>query len=311
MSLYVYTYGWRPDETELCRMEMRAFFAKDTEENVLISDVKIEPRRSPFIRARLAVQFEAATVDELCERVKTVTLGEKTYRVVSLNDVALSKASKWEHTKRRAVERQLALSIEGEPDLTSSDIVFGVVQLGKTYYFGELVEGKAVWLNHQNRPQQYSTALSTKVARALVNIAVPEITGKRVIDPCCGVGTVLVEALSMGIDITGRDMNWFVTSGSRKNIAHFGYNGEVQLGPIEDITEHYDVAIIDMPYNVFTHSDCDSLQSIVTSARRIADRVLFVTVEPIDDMLKVARFTVVDRAIVRKGNFSREVLLCE
>ena len=292
-------------------MEMRAFFAKDTEENVLISDIKVEPSRSPFIRARLAVQFEATTVDELCELVQMIKLGEKTYRVVSLNDVALGETEKWGHTKRRAVERQLALAVEGEPDLMSPDIVFGVVQLGETYYFGELVEGEAVWLNHQDRPQQYSTALSTKVARALVNIAVPEIAGKRVIDPCCGVGTVLVEALSMGIDIVGRDMNWFVTSGSRKNIAHFGYNGEVQLGPIEDITEQYDVAIIDMPYNVFTHSDEGSLQSIVTSARRIAERVLFVTVEPMDDMLKVARFTVVDRAIVRKGSFSREVLLCE
>ena len=292
-------------------MEMRAFFAKDTEENVLISDIKVEPSRSPFIRARLAVQFEATTVDELCELVQMIKLGEKTYRVVSLNDVALGETEKWGHTKRRAVERQLALAVEGEPDLMSPDIVFGVVQLGETYYFGELVEGEAVWLNHQDRPQQYSTALSTKVARALVNIAVPEIAGKRVIDPCCGVGTVLVEALSMGIDIVGRDMNWFVTSGSRKNITHFGYNGGGQLGPIEDITEQYDVAIIDMPYNVFTHSDEGSLQSIVTSARRIAERVLFVTVEPMDDMLNVARFTVVDRAIVRKGSFSRKVLLCK
>ena len=311
MSLYVYTYGWRPDETELCRMEMRAFFAKDTAENVLISNVKVEPSRSPFMRARLAVQFEAATVDELCERLVALELGEKTYRVVSLNDVALSTTAKWGHTKRRAVERQLALAIEGDPDLTSPHITFGVVQLGEVYYFGQLVQGEAVWLKHQDRPQQYSTALSTKVARVLVNIAVPETIGKRVIDPCCGVGTVLVEALSMGINIIGRDLNWFVTSGSRKNIAHFGYNGEVQLGPIEDVSEHFDVAIIDMPYNVFTHSDEDSLQSIVNSARRIAHRVLFVTVEPMDDMLKIAQFTVVDRASVRKGSFSREVLLCE
>ena len=57
-------------------MEMRAFFDKDTEENVLISAVKVEP------------------------------------------------------------------------DLTSPDIVFGFVQLGEVYYFGELVEGKAVWLKH-------------------------------------------------------------------------------------------------------------------------------------------------------------------
>ena len=76
-------------------MEMRAFFAKDTAENVLMSDVKVEPSRSPFMRARLAVQFEASTVDELCERVTTLELGAQTYRVVSLNDVALRTTEKW------------------------------------------------------------------------------------------------------------------------------------------------------------------------------------------------------------------------
>ncbi|WP_431027730.1 TRM11 family SAM-dependent methyltransferase [Lysinibacillus sp. LZ02] len=310
MVSYLYTYGWRPDETALCRMEMRAFFGTDTEENVLISPVKVEPSRSPFIRARLAIKFKAASVELLCKQMTGIQLEDKTYRVVSLNDVALGGTAKWAHTKRRATERQLALTIEGEPDLTSPDVIFGVVQIHDTFYFGELVEGKAVWLAHQERPQQYSTALSTKVARALVNIAVPVIEGKRVIDPCCGVGTVLVEALSMGIPIIGRDMNWFVTSGSRKNIAHFGLQGEVQLGPIEDVVERYDVAIIDMPYNVFTHSDAVSLQSIVTSARRIAESVLFVTVEPMDELLTVAGFKVVDRTVVKKGNFGREVLLC-
>lgn len=97
----------------------------------------------------------------------------------------------------------------------------------------------------------YSTALSTRVARAVANIAIPHPKGVRAIDPCCGIGTVLVEALSMGINIVGRDINPRVVLGSRKNIAHFELEGTVEIGPIAEVVDDYDVAIIDMPYNLY------------------------------------------------------------
>ena len=125
----------------------------------------------------------------------------------------------------------------------------------------------------------YSTALSTRDARAVANIAVPNPSGVRVIDPCCGIGTVLVEALSMGIDIVGRDINPLVVGGSRENIAYFGLEGVVTLGPISDVVENYDVAIIDMPYNLFTHITADEQLDIVKQARRFAKKVVIVTIK--------------------------------
>ena len=52
-------------------------------------------------------------------------------------------------------------------------------------------------------------------------------------DPCCGIGTILVEALSMDINIVGRDINHFVV---RSDIA--------------GVERHYDVAILDMPFSL-------------------------------------------------------------
>lgn len=308
---YLYTYGYQDDEVELCRLEMRCLFGFDTNSNVLISDIEIVPNRSPFIRERLHILFERESIEEICQATSKLRTYGDPFKVIALNHSALHKTEKMSHSERRAVERKIGLTIEGEPDLEHPARLFGVVFLENRWYFGELLEGEAVWLKHQQRPQEYSTALSTKVARAIVNIAVPEIEEVRVIDPCCGIGTVLVEALSMGIQIIGRDMNWFVTSGSRKNIAHFGYNGEVQLGKIEEIKDHYDVAIIDMPYNVFTHSSIESQKSIIASSRRIANRAVIITVEPLDEVITSAGFQIIDRCVIKKGNFTRQIIVCE
>lgn len=157
----------------------------------------------------------------------------------------------------------------------------------------------------------YSTALSTRDARAIVNIAVPFPDGLKVIDPCCGIGTVLVEAMSMGIEIEGRDINKRVVWGSRINLRHFGYEPNVEIGPIEEASEGYDVAIIDMPYNLFTHITGELQQSIITNARRIAKRVIIVTIESMDDKIDEAGLTIIDRAVLKKGKFERQVLICE
>lgn len=161
------------------------------------------------------------------------------------------------------------------------------------------------------KPREYSTALSTRVARAAANIAVPHPAGVKAIDPCCGIGTVLVEALSMGIDIVGRDINPLVVDGSRENIAHFGYECDVKVSPIAEVNGEYDAAIIDMPYNLYTHATPEEQLDIIRHARRIADRAVIVTSETMDHMIIEAGFAIIDRCTVRKQMFSRQVLVCE
>lgn len=292
-------------------MEMRAFFGFDVPSNVLKSTIEINPSRSPFMKERLDVIYEAETVEQLANLVEQIDLHEKTFKVVCLNNIALGTTEKVGHVARREIEREIGLRIQAEPDLEQPQILFGVVKLDDKWYFGKLILSEAIWFQHQQKPEMYSTALSTRVARAVANIAVPQPEGVRVIDPCCGIGTVLVEALSMGIQIIGRDINPLVVLGSRKNIAHFGLEGEVDIGPIAEINDNYDVAIIDMPYNLFTHITADGQQDIIKEARRITKKIVIVTIDTIDHMIEEAGFEIIDRCVARKGTFSREIVLCQ
>lgn len=310
-SSFIYTYNCSPEELALCRMEMRALFEIETELPILKSSIEIEPSRSPFIKERIDVMVEGDSLEELLEQVTKVGLDNETFKVyfVKINDLAQSEKVKF--VQRREIERAIGLQMKGTPDLDQPDIIFGVVTLGGRWYLGNYHKSESVWFHHMKKPSEYSTALSTRVARAIANIAVPNPEGIRAIDPCCGIGTVLVEALSMGIDIVGRDINPLATKGSRENIAHFGYEGEVITGPISEVENDYDAAIIDMPYNIVTYVTPEEQLEMLQHARRFTKRLVVVTTEKIDETIKEAGFEIVDRCEVKKSLFSRQVVLCE
>ena len=308
---FIYTYAYHSDEKDLCQMEMRALFGEDTAERMIKSPVGIDPSRSPFIKERLEVLFEAADLSGILEQAAVVDMEAATFKVIfpKINDLAL--ADKVEYQEKRDIERQIGAVITGRADVHNPDITFGLIPFRGRWFFGKYQLSESVWFRHQQKPREYSTALSTKVARAIANIAVPNPVGVKAIDPCCGIGTVLVEALSMGIDIEGRDINPLVVDGSRENIAHFGLSGTVELGPIADITEEYDVAIIDMPYNLYTHATPDEQRGILKDAHPFAEKLLVVTIESIDHMIRDAGFRITDRCIAKKSLFLREILVCE
>jgi tRNA G10 N-methylase Trm11 len=290
---------------------MRSLFGTESHSNILKSTIKIDPSRSPFIKERIDVMYEGDELPDILKQVEQIDLSGSTFKVIFVKINDLDKSKKIEYGERRLIERDIGMHIEGEADVHHPERVFGIVIIGGRWYFGTYMESEAVWFHHVKKPRSYSTSLSTRVARAVANIAVPNPDGVKAIDPCCGIGTVVVEALSMGIDIVGRDINPLVVIGSRENIAHFGFEGDVTVGPIEDIQTNYDVAIIDMPYNLFTCATPEDQFSILKHARRIAKKVVVVTSETMDHMIEEIGFEITDRCVTRKGNFSRQILVCE
>lgn len=307
---FIYTYVRQVDEHDLCRLEMRAFFGFDSSSNVIRSKVDIDPSRSPFMKERLEVLFSGSDWNHLLEQAATF-VSHSTFKVTCLNSIALNQTDKIHHPERRTLERTIGELIQGEAELVDPAVNFGIVLLENIWYFGILQESEPVWRYHMKKPHMYSTALSTRVARAVSNIAVPHPDGIRAIDPCCGIGTVLVEARSMGINMVGRDINPLVCLGSRKNLAYFDLEGEVVIGPISEVEDTYDAAIIDMPYNLFTHITAEGQQNILHDARRITSKLVVVTIEPMDHMIVEAGFEIVDRCIAKKGTFERQIVVCE
>lgn len=309
--LYVYTKGL--EEGSLCSLEQRVLFGQESD-NLIKSTRMIEPSRSPFIKGRLSIIYSGDTVDEIAEQVNQIEIENKTFKVLYIKINDLTADQKIEFEEQRAIEKKVGWNIIGRAEMRKPDVLFGIVPFEGRWYFGSYQESESLWLHHAKKPHEYSTALSTRLARAVVNIAVPDTADVRVIDPCCGIGTVLVEALSMGIAITGADRNPLAVKGARENIAHFNYRGEVAVQDIAKQAGHYDVAIIDMPYNLYSSATAEEQYTIIKHARRIADRVVILTIEDMDEMILKAGFTIIDRCVANKGLkalFSRQVLVCE
>jgi len=310
MSLFIYTYGYRPEETELFHLETRAFFGEDTSQPFMISPIEIHPDRSPFMRERLEVLFEGDNLSDILEQAEHLDVMNQSFKVIYIKTNDLTATSKIDYHEQRDIERQLGMAIDGEADMRTPDLEFGIITLGGQWYFGHYKKSKAIWLDHMHKPKSYSIALSTRVARAVANIAVPDADDITVIDPCCGIGTVLVEALSMNVDIVGRDINHFVVRGTRENLKYFNMQTDVVCGDISEVDKHYNVAILDMPYNHFSHATVENQFYLLEHARRIADKVVIVSVGDIDPMLQQVGLTIVDRCTTRKGNFVRQIIVC-
>ncbi|USK33120.1 RNA methyltransferase [Bacillus sp. F19] len=308
---FIYTFACTEEELLLCHLEMRSFFGFQPDGFSLKSDVDIDPSRSPFMKERLEVIYEGNELSEIVKQVEQIDIGTDTFKIIFLKINDLEDYEQISYQERRNIERQVGWPFKAEADVRNPDQTFGITTHEGRWYFGKYRRSEPVWLHHLKKPREYSTALSTRVARAVANIAVPNPFGVKAIDPCCGIGTVLVEALSMGIDIIGRDINPLVTDGSRENIAHFGYECDVRTAPISEVTGKYDVAIIDMPYNLYTHATPEEQMSILKHARRISNKTVIVTSETMDHMVEEAGFHIADRCTVRKQMFSRQILVCE
>jgi len=307
---YIYNYySCEEDELSLCALEMRAFFGIDSQSSSLESALKIDPTRSPFIKERVSVIYEGNTLEDIKKQLKDLQLSPSTFKVIFVKNSDLDEDEKVGFKERRRIEREVGLHIPGEADLLKPDLLFGIMNVSGRWVFGEYIRNEAIWLQHKTKPHSYSTALSTRVARAVVNIAVPDPIGIKAIDPCCGIGTVVVEGLSMGIDIVGSDNNHLIIPGARENIAYFGLDGEIVLKDILNITESYDVAIIDMPYNVCSVITTEEQLRMLQSARQFAEKVVIITVEDIDSIIIDAGFKIVDRGFVKKSNFIRQVIV--
>ncbi|MCA0756664.1 methyltransferase domain-containing protein [Paenibacillus sp. N4] len=302
--MFIYTYASHEDEAGLCSLELCTLLGQPAHGGIVASRLEIPAGRSPFVKRRIAVSNEADSLEELAEQLVSLELSGRSFKVLfTPGDEPFS------FEEQRQCERIAGAAIRGKADMRNAERLFGLTKLGGRWRFGPCEENGAVWLKHQDKPQNYSTALPTRAARAIVNLAAgPVLSGKRLIDPCCGMGTSLIEALSMGISIVGIDINPLAVRGARNNLAHFGYSADtVRLGDLRQAEGHYDAAVVDMPYNLCSVLPEAEQLELLAAVRRLADKAVIVTTERIPGLLERANWRIAEDAKVSKGSFTRYI----
>jgi len=306
MGLYLYTINFTIDEESLCNMEMKSLFQSAPDRKYFFSQNDVGVSRSPFIKQRLAVSIIGKSLEDLTSQIESQRIHYDDFKV------------KYVETEERMgvrdrlhIEHVVGGIVFGDAQMRNPKITLGVSMVEGKWVFGEYEKNAAQWLTHNDKPYSYSTALNTRVARALVNIAVCGNLESKVVDPCCGIGTVVIEALSMGVDIRGFDFNAQVIEHAKSNLKHFGYENAVEAIDIHDLSETFDVAIIDLPYGVFTKSTLEEQVAIIDSARKITDKLVLVSIVDMDEYIRRANFQIIDKCHADKGKFRRYITICE
>ncbi|PQP82937.1 RNA methyltransferase [Paenibacillus sp. PCH8] len=310
---YLYTFACHENERELCILELNTLLEPSAESGLdrgsyVWSDIGIPPGRSPFIRGRLDVIGEGDTVTELLPFAQDIhLLPDETFKVVCLKEGDHTL----DYAQSRQLEKEVGMCIKGKAQMKQPKVTFGLIQTGEKWILGQWTEADRSWHIHRQKPQNYSTGFGITLARALVNIAVPKVENHQLLDPCCGMGTVVIEALSIGIEAKGNDLNPLAVRGARMNLPHYGYDPDrITLGDMNKLQGFYDAAILDMPYNLCSVLPDHEQRAMLESLRRLTKRAVIVSTEWMEEHLLEVGWNVETYIRAQKGAFIRHIWLC-
>ncbi|CCJ34458.1 TRM11 family SAM-dependent methyltransferase [Caloramator australicus] len=304
--MYFYYVNFPDGENELCKMEIRHLFGIDLKEKYFFYEDYVDVNRSPYVKYSIKIDAEDCDIKNLAEKIKTMELSYDNYKVQYI-----SLFERMDLNKKHFVESIIGSAIKGKVAIHDPLIKIGVIDFENKWIVGQLLRNEGVWHIHDKKPVQYCNSLTSRVSRALVNIAVGKNLNLKVVDPCCGIGTVVLEALSMGIDIKGYDINYKVVKGARENLNFFNYPDAIKRSDIKDINEHFDAAIVDLPYGVLSVTTKKIQEDIIKHTARLAKRAVFVTLEDMKDSIEKYNFKILDKCQLRKAKFIRFITLAE
>lgn len=307
-----YIYFFRYDETEsmLCKLESNYLFNTEEQHKQLFSNLKIEPSRSAFIKKRLDVISSSSDYTDLIDQIKKENIKTDGFKVEYL----LLEGDTLGYRERLSKLKDVGYSIDTFPDYHNPTITYGLCTYEGQWYFGVIIKNDFSWQKHKQKPHSYSNSIKQNIAKSLVNIAVGSKQDVALLDACCGVGTIMLEACYGGYNIEGCDISWKTCKNARANLIHFNYNATVHCSDLKDITKQYDVAIIDLPYNIYTKATDQDIQHIIKSAADITDHLVIVSSGEIVDAISQAKLKVVNSCNVSKpgkSNFTRKIWVCE
>lgn len=304
---YIINYNSERDK-ELCHLEMKYIFGYIPEKRYIISTVNINPSRSAFIKEKINIWIEADDLDELIEKIKNLkTIYYDSFKVLYLK----SNDSDVSYDERLKAVRKIGMNINGSFEIHNPKTIFGLSKVKDKWIFGLYEKNDFKWHEHDNKPYSYSNALTLKVAKTLVNIAVGNDLKKKIVDPCCGVGTVVIEALSQGINIKGYEINKQIAANAKANLKYFGLENVIETKDMHDIKEHFDVAVLDLPYGLFTEASVKEQQDLISSAKRISNKLILVSIDDKKSYLESIGYKVKDKAVITKNNFKRYITICD
>ena len=260
-----------------------------------------EITRSAYVQLGLRVLARASSFEELVDRVLAADFEADGFRI-DVHDPG-GRADRPSPT----MAAMLADVIPFGPDLKRPRHRLVAIVGANGYLFGEVeVSADQSYRRHDAKPWTTSSSLDSRFARALVNL-VP--AARSILDPCCGAGSIMLEAASLGIDVVGVDWKPAMVGMTTKNLEHFGRGVDVVRG--DSRYRHHepaDAVVTDLPYGVAIEQDESTTRAIIEGAADAAPIGVYVANADISDWLRAAGYGDIEVwPVVKRPGFTRWV----
>lgn len=270
-------------------------------EGVAVCRTVADIPRAAYVRMGLRRIAQASTFPSLLEMLRQTALDLDDFRVDTLY-----------LSGRFPVARQEAAVLVADALPYRANVVAPrhrlllVAQRG-TFWLGEiLAEATQSYMPHLKKPCHVSSSLEARIARALVNLVVPP--ARTLIDPCCGTGSILLEAAALGLTAYGADRNPKMAHMAQRNLLHFGYPPRVVCADARVWTQTADALVTDVPYGRQLESAEDDLPAILANGVRLAPLAVYVAGTDITPQLMAAGYSDVEVfRLVKPNGFTRYV----
>jgi tRNA G10 N-methylase Trm11 len=304
---YVYTLAYEAEERECAEAECWAMLGADACGRKLVAtDACVDVSRAAHIALCVRQMAAADSFDALQRAVEALQCCAEGFRMVVVKQGEARRTGPGSDE----VARRLADVIHGRPNLSAPRMLFACVGSDEGWHFGR-VESRTDrgWVVHGAKPYTFSNSLPSRLARTMVNLAAQP--GDTILDPCCGAGSILIEAASMGIRAVGFDANKKMTSHARDNLLHFGLPPLVAAGDARHIGGRYDAIVTDLPYGWTSSPDARLYAAVLTNLRRLAPRLSVVLGSDASAEISGAGWRILRHARQPKGQLCRHVYVCE
>ncbi|MCK5761298.1 MAG: SAM-dependent methyltransferase [Candidatus Izimaplasma sp.] len=302
---YLYFISHRREFAELCAMEMRYIFGKISNSNYHLTNQSINISRSSFIKGQVTILYFDKNINTIEKKMIEDNLSFDNYKI------HFSEFDAVPYQIRLQLMRTLGFTINGDFAIKDPDVEFILTKIDGIWIFGTLKSNPNKWLERRQKPYNYSHALDVKLAKAVINIAINNNFDLRVIDPCCGIGTILIEGRTIGIDIEGYEINPLVKQHCNINLEYFGFEPNVKKIDMLTTTNHFEVAILDLPYGQSSQITKEEQIALIRKTGEISDKAVIITMDDMSDIIQNIGLKIIDTCIIKKSNtFSRYVMVC-
>ena len=248
---------------------------------ITLSAQCVDVRCSAYLKSCSELLFEASNLTELCAAIRSAGLHADEFRVSVVKKPRSLKVNSME------LARDIGSAVGGSANLSHPKVTFLAVVTTERIWFGRLLsESDNIWLAHDQRPYMTSSSLPSRLARVLVNLMARP--GDRLLDPCCGTGTIVMSAAHSGIRVVGYDNNPRMVGATTKNLQHFGLTADVALGDARQVSGAFDAVATDLPYGINLNKDELQDIEILANLRACAPKVALIDLrdltKPLNDL---------------------------